>query len=141
MSYAKFQTDFICTSFMKIINFIIAGDESTDEVNCFQGFTGFRPQVISQESGWRYRCNFSESFSTLKPFRMLSIGVIKHMLLIRNLVQEALSTGYLTLEAEDQLRQMLAAKYDREDLKAFMTLQQAAMTGQVKQQSRELMRL
>lgn len=72
---------------------------------------------------------------------MLSIGVIKHMLLIRNLVQEALSTGYLTLEAEDQLRQMLAAKYDREDLKAFMTLQQAAMTGQVKQQSRELMRL
>jgi hypothetical protein len=127
------------------INFIIAGDQSaaksTDEVNCFQGFTGFRPQVISHESGWRDRCNSSESFSTLKPFRMLSIGVIKHMILIRNLVQEALSTGYLTLEAEEQLRQMLAAKYDREDLKAFMTLQQAAMAGQVKQQSRELMRL
>jgi len=62
------------------------------------------------------------------------------MLLIRNVVQEALSTGYLTLEAEDQLRQMLAKKYDLEDLRAFMRLQQAAMAGQVKQQSRELLR-
>ncbi len=63
------------------------------------------------------------------------------MILIRNLVQQALSTGYLTIEAEEQLRQMLAKKYDLEDLKAFMTLQKAAMTGQVKQQSRELLRL
>lgn len=62
------------------------------------------------------------------------------MLLIRNLVHEALSTGYLTLEAEDQLRQMLTKKYDLEDFRAFMTLQQAAMAGQVKQQSRELLR-
>jgi flagellar biosynthesis protein FliP len=61
------------------------------------------------------------------------------MLLIRNVVQQALSSGYLTIEAEDQLRQMLARKYDREDLNAFMTLQQAAMAGHVKQQSRELM--
>jgi len=36
---------------------------------------------------------------------------------------------------------MLAKKYDPEDLIAFMTLQKAAMTGQVKQQSRELLRL
>lgn len=62
------------------------------------------------------------------------------MILIRNLVQQALSTGYLTIEAEEQLRQMLATKYDREDLKAFMKLQQAAMIGEVKQQSRELLR-
>ncbi|HEY9610765.1 hypothetical protein [Allocoleopsis sp.] len=62
------------------------------------------------------------------------------MLLIRNVVQEALSTGYLTIEAEEHLRQMLAKKYDREDLKAFMRLQQAAMAGQVKQLSRELLR-
>jgi hypothetical protein len=62
------------------------------------------------------------------------------MFLIRNVVQEALSTGYLTIEAEEQLRQMLTKKYDREDLKAFMTLQQAAMAGQVRQQSRELSR-
>jgi flagellar biosynthesis protein FliP len=59
------------------------------------------------------------------------------MLQIRNVVQQAISTGYLTVEAEEQLRQLLTKKYDREDLKAFMTLQQAAMTGQVRQQSRE----
>lgn len=62
------------------------------------------------------------------------------MLRIRNVVQQALSTGYLTIEAEELLRQMLAKKYDQEDLKAFMILQEAAMTGQVKQQSRELLR-
>lgn len=62
------------------------------------------------------------------------------MLLIRNVVQEALSTGYLTIEAEEQLRQMLSQKYDFEDLTAFMSLQKAAMAGQVKQQSRELLR-
>jgi flagellar biosynthesis protein FliP len=61
------------------------------------------------------------------------------MLMIRNVVQQAISTGYLTIEAEEQLRQMLAKKYDREDLKAFMSLQQAAMAGLVKQQSRELL--
>jgi hypothetical protein len=61
------------------------------------------------------------------------------MLQIRNVVQQALSTGYLTIEAEDQLRQMLTKKYELEDLKAFMRLQQAAMAGQVKQQSRELL--
>ncbi len=60
--------------------------------------------------------------------------------MIRNVVQQALSSGYLTIEAEEQLRQMLAKKYDREDLKAFMTLQRAAMAGHVKQQSRELLR-
>lgn len=58
--------------------------------------------------------------------------------MIRNVVQQALSTGYLTLEAEAQLRQMLTKRYDIEDLKAFMNLQQAAMTGIVKQESREL---
>jgi hypothetical protein len=60
------------------------------------------------------------------------------MLLIRNVVQQTLATGYLTVEAEEQLRQLLQTKYDLEDLKAFMTLQQAAMAGYVKQQSREL---
>lgn len=60
------------------------------------------------------------------------------MLLIRNVVQQTLATGYLTVEVEEQLRQLLQTKYDVEDLKAFMTLQQAAMAGQVKQQSREI---
>lgn len=57
---------------------------------------------------------------------------------IREVVQQALSTGYLTLAAENQLRQLLTTKYEREDLNAFMTLQQAAMAGRVRQESREL---
>lgn len=60
------------------------------------------------------------------------------MALIREVVQKALITGYLTVEAENQLRQLLTSKYDREDLNAFMTLQQAAMVGRVRQESREL---
>jgi len=57
---------------------------------------------------------------------------------IRDVVQTALKTGYLTIEAEEQLRQLLSSRYDLEDLNAFMTLQEAAMAGQVKQESREL---
>lgn len=61
------------------------------------------------------------------------------MITIREVVQEALEIGYLTIEAEEQLRRLLTQKYDREDLIAFMRLQQAAMEGRVKQESRELM--
>jgi hypothetical protein len=58
---------------------------------------------------------------------------------IREIVQQALMAGYLTVEAEDQLRHLLTKKYDLEDLNAFRSLQQAAMAGRVKQESRELM--
>lgn len=61
------------------------------------------------------------------------------MTLIRKLVEQALATGYLSVEAEAQLRQLLQkTKYGKEDLNAFMQLQQAAMSGQVKQESREV---
>ena len=60
------------------------------------------------------------------------------MFLIRELVQHALTTGYLTVEAEEQLRHLLQKKYDEDDLDAFVNLQQAAMSGLVKQESREL---
>lgn len=61
------------------------------------------------------------------------------MVLIREIAQEALLTGYLTIEAEEKLRQLLQkTKYGGEDLCAFMRLQQAAINGQVKQESREL---
>lgn len=62
------------------------------------------------------------------------------MNLIREIVQQALSTGYLTLEDENQLRQLLATKYDWEDFQAFIRLQQEAMEGRVRQESRELLR-
>ncbi|MGH1393921.1 MAG: hypothetical protein ACRAVC_07800 [Trichormus sp.] len=59
------------------------------------------------------------------------------MIRIRDVVQQALITGYLTVEAENQLRYLLTTQYDMEDLNAFMTLQEAAMSGNVKQESRE----
>lgn len=59
------------------------------------------------------------------------------MVSINDLVQKTLKAGYLTIEAEEQLRKLLATQYNLEDLNAFVTLQEAAMTGQVKQESRE----
>ncbi len=60
------------------------------------------------------------------------------MELIREIVEQALTTGYLTLEAEEKLRMMLRHKYELEDLEAFIDLQQATMLGMVKQESREI---
>ncbi len=59
------------------------------------------------------------------------------MVRIRDLVQQVLRTGYLTVAEEKQLRNLLKTKYDKEDLNAFMALQEAAMNGLVKQESRE----
>ncbi|MCA1993589.1 MAG: hypothetical protein LDL41_16330 [Coleofasciculus sp. S288] len=60
------------------------------------------------------------------------------MILIRDVVQQAFTTGCLTVEAEEQLRQLLKTKYDLDDLKAFMRLQQATMEGLLRQESRDL---
>jgi hypothetical protein len=60
------------------------------------------------------------------------------MKLIREIVKQALNTGYLTLEAEEKLRNMLKDKYELEDLEAFIKLQQATMLGMVKQESKEI---
>ncbi|MEL6441148.1 MAG: hypothetical protein AAFQ80_18070 [Cyanobacteria bacterium J06621_8] len=60
------------------------------------------------------------------------------MKLIREVVKQALTTGYLTLEAEEKLKIMLRDKYELEDLEAFIDLQQATMLGIVRQESREI---
>lgn len=60
------------------------------------------------------------------------------MNLICEITQQALLTGYLTLDSENQLRQLLSRNYGTEDLKAFIHLQQAVMEGLVRQESREL---
>lgn len=62
------------------------------------------------------------------------------MIRIRDLVQHTLTIGFLTVTAENQLRQLLKSKYDEDDLNAFFKLQEAAMTGRVRQESRELIR-
>ncbi len=59
------------------------------------------------------------------------------MVLIRDVVQQAITIGYLTVSAEERLRQLLRTKYDLEDLNAFMTLQEAAIAGSVRQESRD----
>ena len=59
------------------------------------------------------------------------------MMAICELVREALTAGYLSVEAEDRLRELLKTqKYDLQDLSAFMSLQLAAMAGRVRQESR-----
>lgn len=61
---------------------------------------------------------------------------------IREIVRCALETGYLSLAAEDQLRHLLQkTHYEWEDLNAFVRLQQAAMRGHIRQESREMKRL
>ena len=72
-----------------------------------------------------------------KQYKNLELTI--KMELIREIVKQAINTGYLTLEAEEKLREMLKDKYELEDLEAFIDLQQAAMVGVVKQESRELL--
>ncbi len=64
------------------------------------------------------------------------------MTLISKIVRKALATGYLTVDAEEQLRQQLQmTKYGLEDFEAFITLQTEVMEGRVKQQAWELLQL
>lgn len=63
------------------------------------------------------------------------------MSLISSITQQALATGYLTLEAEEQLRQLLQrTKYGVQDFEAFITLQREVIEGRVKQEAREMLR-
>jgi hypothetical protein len=63
-------------------------------------------------------------------------------MLIRDVVKQAIATGYLSLEAENQIQQIFSsAQCELEDLNAVMTLQLAAMAGRVKQQSLESINL
>ncbi|MEP0796613.1 hypothetical protein NDI44_19015 [Trichocoleus sp. DQ-A3] len=79
---------------------------------------------------------FSDKDAVLKSSCVL---VAMAMSRINKIVQQALVTGYLTVEAEEQLRQLLKTKYDFDDFMAFITLQKEAMEGRVRQESRELL--
>lgn len=58
---------------------------------------------------------------------------------IHQLVQQALEQGYLTIDAEQQLRNLVqTTKYDLEDMNAFVNLQLAAKDGHIRQESREI---
>ena len=60
------------------------------------------------------------------------------MSMISEIVNQVIQRGYLTVETEEQLKQLFTVRYDLEDIDALIQLQQAAKSGQVKQQSREL---
>jgi hypothetical protein len=68
---------------------------------------------------------------------LLKLFRVSIMVLIRDVVKQVLGTGYLTVAEENQLRSLLRTKYDEEDFNAFMTLQEAAMNGLIKQESRQ----
>ncbi|MGL5059549.1 MAG: hypothetical protein ACRC62_06165 [Microcoleus sp.] len=63
------------------------------------------------------------------------------MSVISTIVRQAMATGYLTVDAEEQLRKLLqTTKYGLEDFEAFISLQTEVMEGRVKQQAWELLR-
>lgn len=58
--------------------------------------------------------------------------------MIGKLVNQTLEQGYLTLNVEAELRNLLqTTRYSKEDFEAFIRLQNAAIDGLVKQESRE----
>ena len=61
---------------------------------------------------------------------------------VREVVKQAIAAGYLSLEAENEMRKIFSsAKCDMEDLNAFMSFQLAAMAGRVRQESLEVIKM
>ena len=56
---------------------------------------------------------------------------------ICEIVQRAIAARFLTVEAEDLLRQQLRIKYGPDDFTAFIRLQMAVLDGCVAQESRQ----
>jgi hypothetical protein len=56
------------------------------------------------------------------------------MLLIREIVQQTLVSGYLPIGTELQLCQLFSVSQDLEDVDSMAQLQQAVTSGQVKRQ-------
>jgi hypothetical protein len=59
------------------------------------------------------------------------------MTLICKVVKDALSSGYLTPEAEDSLRHLFSSSCQLEDITALTMLQRAVTSGKVKRLSQE----
>ena len=53
------------------------------------------------------------------------------------IVSDALANQYLSIEAEEALRQLMGKKYGPGDFEAFMALQRAFLAGNLRQESRE----
>ncbi|MBW4598444.1 MAG: hypothetical protein KME29_02225 [Calothrix sp. FI2-JRJ7] len=56
--------------------------------------------------------------------------------MIRALIESAFQTGYLSVESEGLINQVLAARgYQSEDLKALVTLCDAVLAGHIKREA------
>lgn len=58
------------------------------------------------------------------------------MVLIRDIVQQALSTGSLSIPADEQLQQLLQTEFEEKDIDALMLLQEAVQSGRVRKEYR-----
>jgi hypothetical protein len=58
------------------------------------------------------------------------------MVLIRDIVQQALTTGSLSIPADEQLQQLLQTEFEEKDIDALMLLQEAVQEGRVKKEYR-----
>ncbi|MGB7440628.1 MAG: hypothetical protein WA919_06140 [Coleofasciculaceae cyanobacterium] len=63
------------------------------------------------------------------------------MSVLHKIVNQVLKSGYLTVEAEEQVRALFASSSNVEDIEALVSLQKATSSGRVRQQSQELVGL
>ncbi|WP_017652671.1 hypothetical protein [Fortiea contorta] len=57
------------------------------------------------------------------------------MIVIKEIAQQALKTGYLSLVAQKRMQLLLQSNYDSDDLDAYIILQRAVVAGDVKPES------
>ncbi|BAB73230.1 hypothetical protein ACN23B_06355 [Anabaena sp. FACHB-709] len=57
------------------------------------------------------------------------------MVLIQDIAQQALNTGYLSIADQNQIQVLLKTNFDSEDVDALIILQRAIASGRVKQES------
>ncbi len=57
------------------------------------------------------------------------------MIMIKEIVNQAIALGYLSVKAQNQIRNLMQSNYDSEDLDALIILQRSVMSGEVKQES------
>lgn len=127
------------------VQFFVPGNEtvtSTATVAWVREIASKKASQIKYEIGLKFIAISADNLEILLNLDTQSVPSLDrnnrfHCLSISELVQQALTTGFLTIEAENHLRQLLRTKYNSDDLCAFFTLQQATLDGYVSQESRQ----
>lgn len=58
------------------------------------------------------------------------------MIVIKEIVKQALATGYLSVKDQNQIHILLQTNYDSEDIDALIILQRSVIAGKIQQESR-----